>query len=66
VDGYAYRWTGPGPLQIGDRVLLPANWLSEIKQGPGPFPGTVTGFGRNGYDGPLSSIVRKLERAEGD
>lgn len=57
-SGYSYRWGGE-PLKIGDRVMLPANWLSEIKNGPGPFPGTVTAIGSS-YQGELSAIVRKI------
>ena len=62
VDGYAYRWAGE-PLGVGDRVILPANWLSEVKHGKGPFPGTVTAIGSS-YDGEMSAIVRKISAAE--
>ena len=60
VDGYSYIWTGKEPLGIGDRVMLPQNWLSELKHGRGPFSGTVTEFGTD-YDGPLSRIIKKIE-----
>jgi hypothetical protein len=59
VGRYAYQWDGGEPLAIGDRVLLPANWLSAIKDGPGPFEGVVTQLGTS-YMGPLSRIVRRL------
>ncbi len=62
VDGYAYRWAGE-PLGVGDRVMLPANWLSEVKHGKGPFLGTVTAIGSS-YDGEMSAIVRKISAAE--
>jgi hypothetical protein len=61
VDGYAYRWAGE-PLGVGDRVMLPANWLSEVKHGKGPFPGTVTAIGSS-YDGEMSAIMRKVSTA---
>lgn len=63
VDRYAYRWGGE-PLKVGDRVLLPANWLSEVKHGKGPFPGTVTAIGSS-YDGDMSAIIRKISSVEG-
>jgi hypothetical protein len=63
VDGYAYRWGGEA-LKVGDRVLLPANWLSEVKHGKGPFPGTVTAIGSS-YDGELSAIIRKIGDGDG-
>ncbi|MGW6214879.1 hypothetical protein [Streptomyces sp. NPDC055109] len=58
VDGYGYRWTGPGALEVGDRVLLPANYVSAMRLGPGPFPGTVTELGTT-YTGQLSTIVSR-------
>jgi hypothetical protein len=68
VDGrWAYMWEGPERPAVGDRVLLPANWLSEIKRGPGPFEGVVTEVNyRTDYDGPLSTIIRRLDGAPGD
>jgi len=59
VGRYAYRWRGPSPLNVGDRVLLPENWLSRAKYGPGPFEDIVTGLGTN-YQGELSFILRQL------
>ncbi|RKT69331.1 hypothetical protein DFJ66_2543 [Saccharothrix variisporea] len=59
VDGYAYRWRGATPLEVGDRVLVPENWLSALKNGPGPREGTVTALGTT-YRGDLQHIVRKL------
>ncbi|MFF7993421.1 hypothetical protein ACFZDG_26970 [Kitasatospora xanthocidica] len=59
VDGYGYRWTGPGRLEVGDRVLLPENYVSALRHGPGPFPGTVTALGTT-YSGALSTIVSRV------
>ncbi|WP_243741115.1 hypothetical protein [Streptomyces sp. 8K308] len=59
VNGYAYRWTGQPPLCVGDQVLLPENYVSRFKHGPGPFTGTVTGLGST-YQGELASILRRL------
>jgi len=58
VDGYAYTWSGAEPLEVGDRVLLPGNWLSSLKSGPGPFSGTVSQIGTS-YTGTLSQIIRR-------
>jgi hypothetical protein len=59
VDGrLTYRWAGE-PLKVGDQVLLPGNWLSEVKYGHGPFPGTVTALGSS-YQGELSCVLRKI------
>ncbi|MBZ4319915.1 hypothetical protein [Streptomyces huiliensis] len=62
VDGYGYRWKGPGTLEVGDRVLLPENYVSALRHGPGPFPGTVTELGTT-YTGPLSTIVSRAPAA---
>ena len=59
VDGYAYRWRGDQPLEVGDRVLLPENWLSRLKHGPGPYPGVVTRLGAT-YRGELFLIVGRV------
>ncbi|MFJ7280563.1 hypothetical protein [Kitasatospora sp. NPDC098663] len=59
VDGYGYRWGGPGRLEVGDRVLLPENYVSALRHGSGPFPGTVTALGTT-YSGALSAIVSRL------
>jgi hypothetical protein len=56
VGRYSYRWRGPTPLQVGDRVLLPENWLTRMKDGPGPHVGVVTALGST-YHGELSFIV---------
>lgn len=58
VDGYGYRWSGPGTLEVGDRVLLPENHVSRLRHGPGPFPGTVTELGTT-YNGTLSRIISR-------
>jgi hypothetical protein len=60
VGGYAYRWRGETPLEIGDRVLLPENYVSRLRHGPGPLEGTVTGFGTT-YQGPLAFVLRRLD-----
>lgn len=59
VGRYAYRWSGDEPLTVGDKVMLPQNWVSEMTDGPGPFSGTVTRLGST-YTGALSSIIRKV------
>lgn len=41
---------------MGDRVLLPENWLSRMKDGSGPTEGVVTRLGTT-YRGELSFIV---------
>lgn len=58
VEGYGYRWSGPGTLEVGDRVLLPENYVSALRHGPGPFPGTVTELGTT-YTGTLSTIISR-------
>ncbi|MFE9381251.1 hypothetical protein [Streptomyces sp. NPDC006855] len=58
VDGYGYRWRGPGRLDVGDRVLLPENFVSALRHGSGPFPGTVTELGTT-YTGTLSRIISR-------
>ncbi|WP_406095637.1 hypothetical protein [Kitasatospora purpeofusca] len=56
VGGYAYRWRGGDRLEVGDRVLLPENYVSRMKNGPGPVTGVVTALGTT-YRGAISSIV---------
>ncbi|MEU9349008.1 hypothetical protein AB0D74_48210 [Streptomyces sp. NPDC048278] len=58
VDGYGYRWSGPGTLEVGDRVLLPENYVSAVRHGPGSFLGTVTELGTT-YIGTLSTIISR-------
>ena len=60
VGRYAYRWRGSDPLSVGDRVVLPENWLSRIKDGPGSREDVVTRLGST-YRGELSFIVRRAE-----
>jgi hypothetical protein len=60
VGRYSYRWSGSPPLKVGDRVLLPENWLSRIKDGSGPTEGVVTQLGAT-YRGSLSHILRRVE-----
>ncbi|MER6686337.1 hypothetical protein [Streptomyces olivaceoviridis] len=58
VDGYGYQWRGPDTLAVGDRVLLPENYVSALRHGPGPFPGTVTELGTT-YSGALATIISR-------
>jgi hypothetical protein len=60
VGRYAYRWRGSSPLSVGDRVVLPENWLSRVKDGPGSREAVVTKLGTR-YRGELSFIVRRAE-----
>jgi len=39
-------------------VLLPENYVSALRHGSGPFPGTVTELGTT-YTGPLSTIISR-------
>ncbi|MFE6917829.1 hypothetical protein [Streptomyces rubiginosohelvolus] len=64
VGGYAYRWRGSTPLEVGDRVLLPENYVSRMKNGPGPTLGLVSKLGTT-YRGPLSDIVSRAPAADG-
>lgn len=65
VGGYAYRWRGSGRLEVGDRVLLPENYVSRLKHGPGPTVGVVSALGTT-YRGDLSFIVARAPAAEAD
>lgn len=60
VGRYAYRWRGNPPLAVGERVVLPANWVSQLKTGPGTFEDTVTKLGAI-YRGELSFIIRRAD-----
>jgi hypothetical protein len=50
---FAYIWDGE-PLAVGDRVLLPANWLNRR-----PFEGEVAKIGSS-YQGEMTGVLRKL------
>jgi hypothetical protein len=57
---YSYLWRiqpeeGRMPLQVGDRVEVPANWLN-----PDGSSGTVAELGSD-YTGQMAEIVRKIE-----
>lgn len=52
---YAYEIPRHLDVKIGDWVILPGNVVSEH----GGF-GVVKTFGRQGYDGPLKMIVKKI------
>ena len=56
VGRYAYRWRGVPPLEVGERVLLPENWLSRKKDGPGDWVGVVSALG-TAYTGTLAFVV---------
>lgn len=58
VGRYAYRWAGQPKLEVGERVLLPQNWVSKMTDGPGPTLGTVTRLGST-YQGEHARIVRR-------
>ncbi|TGN74990.1 hypothetical protein E5083_21925 [Streptomyces bauhiniae] len=59
VGGYAYRWRGGDLLEVGDRVLLPENYVSRLRNGPGPTVGVVSQLGTT-YRGPLADIVSRM------
>ncbi|MFE2025482.1 hypothetical protein ACFW9V_10085 [Streptomyces hygroscopicus] len=65
VGRYAYRWRGSGRLEVGDRVLLPENYVSRMKDGPGPTVGVVSALGTT-YRGELSFIVGRAPVAKAD
>ncbi|MFC9278106.1 hypothetical protein [Streptomyces collinus] len=63
VGRYAYRWRGSGRLEVGDHVLLPENYVSRMKDGPGLTVGVVSELGTT-YRGELSTIVGRAPAAE--
>ncbi|MEW1902111.1 hypothetical protein [Streptomyces sp. NPDC086147] len=65
VGGYGYRWRGNEPLEVGDRVLLPENYVSRIKNGPGPTVGVVSKLGTT-CRGSLSDVVGRAPMAGED
>jgi hypothetical protein len=56
---YGYAWKGEEPLELGEWVMLPGNVVS-----PEGCKGKVTGFGRDGYNGPLKEVVSRIERPD--
>jgi hypothetical protein len=62
VGKYAYRWRGEPSLKVGERVLLPENWVSRLKDGPGTALGVVTKLGTT-YLGEMSLIVGRAPAA---
>lgn len=54
IGKYAYAWKGDEPLKVGDRVLLPSNWLRTT-----PFEGVVTALGST-WNGEHATILKKL------
>ncbi|QHC16580.1 hypothetical protein GR131_14555 [Streptomyces sp. GF20] len=64
VGKYTYRWRGSDLLRVGDRVLLPENWLSKVKEGPGHTVGVVTRLGTT-YRGSLTDILGRAPATDG-
>jgi hypothetical protein len=56
---YGYAWKGEEPLELGEWVMLPGNVVS-----PEGCKGKVTGFGRDGYNGPLKEVMSRIERPD--
>lgn len=57
---YTYTWPrDEEPLKVGDRVVLPSNWLSDA-----PI-GTVRGFGSD-YEGLPDPILRRAPDENAD
>lgn len=52
----AYRWGGDVPLEVGEKVVLPGNWV----RGNEPWTGEVTALGTT-YDGPVVSVLRRAD-----
>lgn len=65
VGKYAYRWRGEPPLEVGDRVWLPENWLSRKKDGPGNWAGVVTELGST-YGGKIAFVVDRAAQPARD
>lgn len=57
-NGYAYRWSGPDSLKVGDAVMLPANAFSVAAFGPGPWRSKVTKLG-SAHLGWHADILRR-------
>lgn len=58
VGRYAYAWSGPVPLAVGDQVWIPENYVSRVRHGPGAYADTVTALGTD-YRGHLAAVVRR-------
>lgn len=56
---YAYEVPRTEDVSLGDWVEIPGNVVNEF----GSF-GVVKGFGRQGYNGPLKMIVRKIDEPD--
>jgi len=52
--GWAYFWREESTPQLGQRVLVPFGFDDELEE----F--VIIGFGRDGYDGPVKSIITVL------
>ena len=53
--------TGKHRYRLDDKVLVPSNWLSEVKFGAGPVEGVIVRT-RSDYQGRVSTIIRKLPK----
>lgn len=62
VGRYSYTWNGDDPLAVGDDVMLPENYVSAARLGPGPWRGTVSALGST-YVGAMSPVLRRAEPA---
>jgi len=49
-----YRWCGDGDLSVGNRVLVPGNWLH-----PTPEICTVTAIGSS-FEGDIQSVIGRV------
>jgi len=59
-EGYAYRTSIKG-LEVGDVVLVPRTWLSELQGGPKEQEATVVST-YSAYQGSASSIIRLVSK----
>jgi len=56
-----YTWETDLDLQVGDEVILPATWLSEVR---GTWTGKVSEIGDGGYKGPCKRITQRVSLDE--
>ncbi len=58
---YTYQWSGEVPMQLGDRAVIPANYLNEY-----PSFGAVVKIYESHedvpYKGTLVNLMGKVER----
>jgi hypothetical protein len=55
-----YRWTGDGDLRVGDRVLVPGNWLH-----PNAEVCTVVAIGSS-FNGDIQEVIRRASPEPAD